>query len=91
MKQYKPRVVTDFRGQDHVQTRNICGNTTYVRNYEVEYTQFFIGVRLYINARNDDIMPHLRVVMLDRYQGVGIELTRQLPLQTYCFAINDDY
>ena len=35
MKQLKPRVVRDFRGQDYVQTSNVCGNTTYVRNYEV--------------------------------------------------------
>lgn len=38
MKMYKPRVVQDFRGRDYVQTRNVCGNTTYIRNYEVEYT-----------------------------------------------------
>lgn len=34
----KPKVVSDFRGCDYVQTRNVCGNTTYVRNYEVSYT-----------------------------------------------------
>ena len=37
MKQSKPKVVRDFRGQDYVQTSNVCGNTTYVRNYQVEY------------------------------------------------------
>lgn len=37
MKTSKPRVVRDFRGQDYVQTKNVCGNTTYVRNYETTY------------------------------------------------------
>ena len=37
MKQFKPKVVQDFRGQDYVQTRNVCGNTTHIRNYEVTY------------------------------------------------------
>lgn len=37
MKHFKPKVIADFRGQDHVQTRTVCGNTTYVRNYEVSY------------------------------------------------------
>ena len=37
MKQSKPRVVTDFRSQDYVQSKNVCSNTTYVRNYEMPY------------------------------------------------------
>ena len=38
MKQQRPKVVQDLLGRDYVQTRNICGNTTYVRNYEVQYS-----------------------------------------------------
>lgn len=34
----KPKVITDFRGLDHIQTRNVCGNTTYINNYEAQYT-----------------------------------------------------
>ena len=34
MKQLKPRMVTDFRGVSYAQSKNICGNTTYIRNYE---------------------------------------------------------
>ena len=37
MKTFKPKVIQDFRGQDYVQTRNVCRNTTYIRNYEVTY------------------------------------------------------
>lgn len=31
----KPKFIEDFRGQKYVQTKNVCGNTTYIRNYEL--------------------------------------------------------
>ena len=55
MKQLKPRVVRDFRGQDYVQTSNVCGNTTYIRNYEVTYQLSHtpsLGVIIQASLRN---------------------------------------
>jgi hypothetical protein len=36
-KEERPKVISNFRNQDYVQTINVCGNTTYVRNYEMPY------------------------------------------------------
>jgi translation elongation factor EF-Tu-like GTPase len=36
-KEERPKVISDFRNQDYVQTTDVCGNITYVRNYEMPY------------------------------------------------------